>query len=230
MVKNNLIHIRENIQRILAQRNDKNQFDDFKLVAVTKNHDTVAMRQAIDEGIIAIGENRVQEALQKADSLGRDVEWHLIGHLQTNKVKQAVNLFDVIQSVDSKKLVVEIDRIAKNIGKVQDILIQVNIAKEASKFGIYHEDLFEFIDFIRSLENVRLCGLMTIAPHYEDLELTRPLFKEMYSLFTQLKDMNLPKTAIKWLSMGMTNDYEIAIQEGANVVRIGTGIFGQRQY
>lgn len=230
MIKDNLIHIREKIEAALDKRNDEFQKNNFKLVAVTKNHDIAAMREAMEEGILAVGENRVQEALQKSALLARDTKWHLLGHLQTNKVKQAVKLFDLIQSVDSEKLAVEIDRAAAELNKIQDILLQVNLAKEESKFGIYREELPEFIQFVAGLSNVRICGLMTIMPHDENTENLRPLFREMHGLFVELKTMNLKNSNVKWLSMGMTNDYEIAIQEGANLVRIGTGIFGQRQY
>lgn len=230
MILEKLAQIRENIKNSIANRKNIDMSDDVKLIAVTKNHDIYVMREAIDLGILQIGENRVQEAMEKKSTLDRNVEWNLIGHLQTNKVKQAVALFDVIQSVDSEKLVLEIDHAAKKINKIQDILLQVNVAQEASKFGISSDDVINFATFISELTNVRLCGLMTIAPHYENPELARPIFKELFQLFINLKDKNLSHTEIKWLSMGMTNDYKIAIEEGANVIRVGSGIFGQRQY
>lgn len=225
-----LTQIRENIKNSIANRKNIDMSDEVKLIAVTKNHDIYVMREAIDLGTLQIGENRVQEAMEKKNTLDRNVEWNLIGHLQTNKVKQAVALFDVIQSVDSEKLVLEIDHAAKKINKIQDILIQVNVAQEISKFGISSNDVINFATFISELTNVRLCGLMTIAPHYENPELARPIFKELFQLFINLKNKNLNHTEIKWLSMGMTNDYKIAIEEGANVIRVGSGIFGQRQY
>jgi len=225
-----LTQIRENIKNSIANRKNIDMSDDVKLIAVTKNHDIYVMREAIDLGILQIGENRVQEAMEKKSTLDRNVEWNLIGHLQTNKVKQAVALFDVIQSVDSEKLVLEIDHAARKINKIQDILLQVNVAQETSKFGISSDDVINFATFISELANVRLCGLMTIAPHYENPELARPIFKELFQLFINLKNKNLSHTEIKWLSMGMTNDYKIAIEEGANVIRVGSGIFGQRQY
>lgn len=230
MILEKLAQIRENIKNSIANRKNIDMSDDVKLIAVTKNHDIYVMREAIDLGILQIGENRVQEAMEKKSTLDRNVEWNLIGHLQTNKVKQAVALFDVIQSVDSEKLVLEIDHAAKKINKIQDILLQVNVAQEASKFGISSDDVINSATFISELTNVRLCGLMTIAPHYENPELARPIFKELFQLFINLKDKNLSHTEIKWLSMGMTNDYKIAIEEGANVIRVGSGIFGQRQY
>lgn len=230
MILEKLTQIRENIKNSIANRKNIDMSDEVKLIAVTKNHDIYVMREAIDLGTLQIGENRVQEAMEKKNTLDRNVEWNLIGHLQTNKVKQAVALFDVIQSVDSEKLVLEIDHAAKKINKIQDILIQVNVAQEISKFGISSNDVINFATFISELTNVRLCGLMTIAPHYENPELARPIFKELFQLFINLKNKNLNHTEIKWLSMGMTNDYKIAIEEGANVIRVGSGIFGQRQY
>lgn len=201
-----------------------------QLIAVTKNHDVAAMREAIDAGASEIGENRIQEAKDKFASLERTVKWHLIGHLQTNKARQAVKIFDLIHSVDSEHLAREIDKEAGKIGKCQDILVQVNLAKEDSKSGIYREDLRALLDVIDTLENVRLCGLMCIAPNYDDVEKCRPLFRTMYEIYTAVKEIPFKRANIKYLSMGMTHDYEIAVEEGANLVRVGTGIFGPRQY
>jgi PLP dependent protein len=206
------------------------QQNDVKLVAVTKNHDIYAMREAIDAGVTAIGENRIQEAIEKNATLERNVEWHLIGHLQTNKVKQAVKIFDLIHSVDSEKLAVELDKAAEKIHKVQDVLVQVNLAREESKFGIYRENLPDLLAKIDNLGNLRLCGFMCIAPNYEKVEDCRPLFHEMYEIFQEAKEIAFKTANIKYLSMGMTHDYRIAIEEGANIVRVGTAIFGQRQY
>lgn len=230
MIAEKLTQIKNDIDKSIAKRSNLNMPHEVKVVAVTKNHDIHAMREAIDAGVITVGENRIQEAMDKALSLDRDVKWHLIGHLQTNKVKHAVKLFDLIHSVDSKKLVLAIDQAAKEVHKVQEILLQVNVAKEESKFGIDVAEVMGVADFISQLRNVKLCGLMAIAPHYEDVELTRPVFKKMFNLFVELKNRNIGNTDMHWLSMGMSNDYQIAIEEGANIVRIGTGIFGQRQY
>lgn len=205
---------------------------EVKVVAVTKNHDVQAMLQAIDAGVVAVGENRIQEAQQKCQAIspGR-VEWHLIGHLQTNKVRQAVSLFDIIHSVDSERVAVEIDRIAEKYNKRQDILLQVNVAQEDTKFGIAANEVADLAEYITgSLSHVRLCGLMVIAPFFTNKELTRPIFREGYHLFQNLVTRNLPDSKLQWLSMGMSNDYEIAIEEGSNLIRVGTGIFGARQY
>ena len=200
------------------------------LVAVTKNHDVAAMREAIAAGATNVGENRVQEAKGKFAEIGNSVTWHLIGHLQTNKVRQAVKFSDLIHSVDSLHLAESISSEAARIDKVQDILVQVNLAKEDSKSGVYREDLQEVLQAVTKLPNLRLRGLMCMAPNYDDVEKCRPLFREMYKIYQQIKEMGLPASNIDMLSMGMTHDYEIAVEEGANVVRVGTAIFGPRQY
>jgi len=200
------------------------------LIAVTKNHDVAAMREAIDAGAADIGENRIQEAKEKYAELDRDVNWHLIGHLQTNKAKTAVQLFDLIHSVDTPHLAKALDKEAGKIGKVQDILVQVNLAREDSKSGVYKEDLQAMLDLVETLPHLCLRGLMCIAPNYEDVEMCRPLFREMYEIYQQVKELPYPTANITYLSMGMTHDYPIAVEEGANIVRVGTAIFGPRQY
>ena len=230
-ISQNLNSVKHNISTAINRRNanlDRNE--QVKLVAVTKNHPTSAIFEAIEAGVGAIGENRVQEALAKHPAIGVKTEWHLLGHLQTNKVKQALPIFNLIHSVDSDHLAIEINRVAGKLGKIQDILIQVNVAAEESKFGISPDKLFEFSSFVANLENIKLCGLMTIAPFFENIEYTRPIFRETYRLFMELRKLGIPNADIKWLSMGMTNDYVVAVEEGANLVRIGTAIFGERQY
>ncbi len=232
LITGKLTQIKQNITSAVQRAKEMgiNRSDDVKLVAVTKNQTVLAMQEAIAAGIVAIGENRLQEASGKFASLHANVEWQLIGHLQTNKVRSAVSLFNLIQSVDSERLVKEIDRVAGTMNKRQDVLMQINVANEDTKFGIAAKDMMSLAKFISSLEHVRLCGLMTVAPFYEDIEMVRPVFREMYQLFMELKNANLANTNVEWLSMGMTNDYIIAVEEGSNIVRIGTGIFGQRQY
>ncbi len=230
MIEEKLREVERTIEDSKKKRTRAAKDDPVRLVAVTKNHDVETMREAIDAGAAIVGENRVQEAVQKHASLERDVSWHLIGHLQTNKVKQAVKLFDLIHSVDSEHLLVALDAAADHIHKVQDILLQVNLAREDSKFGIYKEDLPLLVQKADMMKHIRLLGLMCIAPAYEDIELTRPLFREMYDIFENLKMLPLLTSEMKWLSMGMTNDYPIAVEEGANIVRVGTAIFGPRQY
>ena len=197
------------------------------LVAVTKNHGVEMMQQAIDAGVNNIGENRIQEAAEKFKSLNREVTRHLIGHLQTNKAKQAVRLFDLIHSLDSENLAEAINKAAFSIGKIQNVLIQVNLAKEDSKFGVYEENLEDLIATVDALKNLRLRGFMLIAPNFNDVENCRPLFRRMYEIFSEV---GAARQNFDILSMGMTHDYKIAIEEGANVVRVGTAIFGERFY
>ncbi len=229
MIKERLKEVQENIASAKARRSpDKQQ--DVLLIAVTKNHDIHAMREAIDAGVTDIGENRIQEAKEKFETLDRDVTWHLIGHLQTNKAKQAVKIFDIIHSIDSLHLAEAVNNAAANIGKVQKVLVQVNLAKEDSKSGIYAEDMEELLHKVDEMPNLQLMGLMCIAPNYEDVEECRPLFAKMYKIFNRVKEMTFQTANILYLSMGMTHDYQIAVEEGSNMVRVGTGIFGPRQY
>ena len=222
--------VRTAIAEACARRTHVPQDAPVELIAVTKNHPVEEMQTAIDAGAANIGENRVQEALDKAKNLEREVTWHLIGHLQTNKVKHAVRQFDLIHSVDSLRLAQEINKAAEKFDKVQNILIQVNLAREERKSGIYREDLDDLLAEIGRLPSIRLQGFMCIAPNYDDVEECRPLFRAMYELYQQGKE-RAPRTAdIRYLSMGMSNDYEIAVEEGANLVRVGTAIFGARQY
>ena len=211
------------IEAAKARRTQVPKDAEVTLVAVTKNH-------AIAAGAVNVGENRVQEAKTKFAEIGNAVTWHLIGHLQTNKVRQAVKFADIIHSVDSLHLAEAISSEAARIDKVQDILVQVNLAKEDSKSGVYREDLQEMLQEVTALPNLCLRGLMCMAPNYENVEMCRPLFREMYKIYQQVQDLDLPMSNINMLSMGMTHDYEIAVEEGANVVRVGTAIFGPRQY
>ena len=230
MIEGRIQDVRRAIAAARARRTHVPKEAPVELIAVTKNHPVEAMREAIDAGIMHIGENRVQEALNKAETLEREVKWHLIGHLQRNKVKHAVRQFDLIHSVDSVRLAQEIDKAAEKFGKVQNILVQINLAREESKSGIYRENLDEMLAAIDRLRSIRLQGFMCIAPNYENVEECRPLFRAMYELFQQVKTAE-PRTAdIRYLSMGMTHDYGIAVEEGANLVRVGTAIFGTRQY
>lgn len=229
MIKERLQQVRARIEASKAKRRPELQ-QDVLLVAVTKNHDIYAMREAIDAGVTDIGENRIQEAKEKYETLDRQVTWHLIGHLQTNKAKQAVRMFDLIHSIDTVHLAEAVNKAAGDIGKVQQVLVQVNLAQEASKSGIYEEQLWDMLKQVDAMEHLQLMGLMCIAPNYEDVEECRPLFAKMREIFAKVKEMSWQTANIKYLSMGMTHDYEIAVEEGANVLRVGTGIFGQRQY
>ncbi len=199
------------------------------IVAVTKTQSTERIREAFSAGLAILAENRVQEAAEKIVGLADlSVQWHLIGHLQTNKVKQAVALFSLIQSVDSLKLASEIDRQARLAGKVQDILLQINVAGEDSKFGIEPADAVAVTSALEALPNIRLCGLMTIAPFFAQAEQTRPIFRQTRQIFDRLKNLVAKPEQFRWLSMGMTHDYTVAVEEGSNMIRVGSGIFGER--
>ena len=219
--------VAENFRAILTEIEQARKREEIILVAVTKNHGVEKMREVIDAGANHIGENRVQEAAEKFQTLNREVTRHLIGHLQTNKVKAAVKLFDVIQSVDSQHLAAALDKAAAQLDKVQDILIQVNLAREPQKSGALPEDLNALINFVEGSKNLRLRGLMMIAPNFPDVEEVRPLFRKMRELFDELKTS---RKHFDFLSMGMTHDYKVAVEEGANLIRIGTAIFGERSY
>ena len=199
-----------------------------KLVAVTKTIDPERINESIRAGANTIGENRVQEFEEKcADIL--PCERHLIGHLQTNKVKKAVEIFDVIQSADSTKLLQEIDKRAKAMDKVQQVFLQVNIGNETQKFGFGADEIGQVLNDIRPLKNIHVKGLMCIPP-FGSADQTRPYFKEMKALFDSMQVLDQSNVDIQKLSMGMSNDYMVAIEEGATIVRVGSGIFGERKH
>jgi len=198
------------------------------LVCITKTIEPERINEAIRAGATIIGENRVQEYEDKRDDI-LPCETHLTGHLQTNKVKKAVHLFDVIQSIDSLKLIRNIDRRARDIGKVQRVYLQVNIGSEPQKQGFEPDEIKNAIKEIRSLRNVRVEGLMCIPP-FVPPEQTRAYFRKMKALFDEMKQENRDNIDIRTLSMGMSSDYMIAIEEGATMVRVGSAIFGKRNY
>ena len=209
---------------IARQKRTVARDEPITLIAVTKTHGVELIREVIDAGATDIGENRVQEAAEKFPALERKVTRHLIGHLQTNKAKLAVKLFDVIQSVDSIHLAAAVDKAAASAEKIQDVFIQLNLAREPQKSGALIEDLPTLINFVDGAKNLRLRGLMMIAPLI-DAEECRPLFRQMRKIFDELRPT---REAFDFLSMGMSQDFSVAIEEGANVVRVGTAIFGQR--
>lgn len=202
----------------------------MNIIAVTKTLDIATIKQAIENGITDIGENRVQELEQKIDGLQNDVKYHMIGHLQTNKVKYIIDKVKLIHSLDRISLAREMDKQAKKHNLNIDTLIQVNVAEEKSKFGLPVEEVIPFIENILNLSNIKIKGLMTIAPFTEDENLLRSIFREMKSLQMEIENRNYKEVSLDYMSMGMTNDYKIAIEEGSNMVRIGTGIFGKRNY
>ncbi len=204
---------------------------DILLIAVTKLHEPDEMEEAIAAGITDIAENKVQEIQKKFDLIHSPVRWHLIGHLQTNKVKYTIDKVVMIHSVDSVHLALEIDKRAQAAGKTMDILLQVNAAHEESKFGLDPKDVKQvFCDILDQCPNVRIRGLMHIAPYADDPEEIRPYFREVKELYESLRQIEHPNADLKYLSMGMSHDFETAIEEGSNIVRVGTSIFGERDY
>jgi pyridoxal phosphate enzyme (YggS family) len=201
-----------------------------KLVAASKTVPVDDIRAGITAGVTIVGENYVQEAKEKIEAIGRDnVSWHFIGHLQSNKAKYAVRLFDLIHSVDSIKLAREIDRRARSIDRLQPILIQVNISGEETKSGIDGEQALELVREISALKNIAVRGLMTMPPYFNAPDKVRPYFRALRSLQELVRKEAIPNVEMTELSMGMTGDFEAAIQEGATLVRIGTAIFGERK-
>ncbi|MGB2783762.1 MAG: YggS family pyridoxal phosphate-dependent enzyme, partial [Atribacterota bacterium] len=208
-----------------ALKADRNP-EEIKLVAVTKTATIEQIEEAIKTGVKIIGENKVQEAKEKYQIITADIEWHLVGHLQTNKVKYAVEIFDCIHSVDSIKLAEEIDKRSLQFGKTTNVLVEVNVSGEETKCGIKPEEVEPFLKEISKFSRIRVRGLMTIAPMVEDKEEVRPYFRKLRELSKEIKSKNIKNVRMDYLSMGMSEDFEIAIEEGANMVRIGRGIFG----
>lgn len=204
--------------------------EDVKLIAVSKTVPLLAMKEAMDEGIMVFGENKVQELVKKSEALSSQIEWHMIGHLQANKVKYLPNRVSLIHSVDNRKLAVEIQKIGEKHQKVIPILVQLNIAREATKFGLPTDEVYDFVKEISTFSHIALKGLMTIPPFVENAEENREYFRKMNEIMVDLNAKNIDNVSMNVLSMGMTDDFEVAIEEGATLIRIGTGIFGERTY
>ncbi len=217
-------HIRENSERIIKSLPEK-----VRLVAAAKTRTPGEIMEAISGGVKIIGENYVQEAREAYRVIGRQVEWHFIGHLQKNKVKKAVEIFDMIETVDSADIAEEISKRCEALDKVMPILIEINSGREKNKFGVLPEDAEKFIGDIKSLSNIKITGLMTMGPVSADQEEARPYFTETRKVFERIERSGFYGVEMKYLSMGMTNSYKVAIEEGANIVRIGTSIFGNRE-
>ncbi|WP_373598407.1 YggS family pyridoxal phosphate-dependent enzyme [Paraclostridium bifermentans] len=205
--------------------------EEVTLIAVTKTVDVDAVNEAIEAGITDVGENKPQELARKFEVIGDKVKWHLIGSLQTNKVKYIIDKVYMIHSIDRLSLCDEIQKRAEKIDRIINCLVQVNISKEESKHGIHEDEAIEFIKNIsKNYPNIRIQGLMTMAPNTEDNELISSVFKELKELSIKIKNENINNVSMEKLSMGMSNDFELAVQEGATYVRVGTSIFGQRKY
>jgi len=217
--------IKQNVEKILSELPDG-----VKLVAAAKTREPEEILGVVESGVSIIGENYVQEAERAYEVVGNRTKWHFIGHLQKNTVKKAVRIFDMIEPVDSVEIAKEIDKRCAQIRKIIPELIEVNSGREKQKSGIFPENTEQLAKEISHLQNIRVMGLMTMGPRFGNPEDSRPYFVETQKIFDRIKKLNLPDVDMKYLSMGMTNSYKIALEEGANMVRIGTKLFGERDY
>lgn len=217
--------IKENVKKILDELPEN-----VELVAAAKTRTPEEIKEVIGAGVKIVGENYVQEAGRAFEVIGKEIKWHFIGHLQKNKVKKSVKIFDMIETVDSYPLAHEINERCKQIDKIMPILIEINSGREKQKFGIFPENALDLVQEISLLPQIKIMGLMTMGPRFGDPEDSRPYFIETRKIFKKIKALDLPRVEMKYLSMGMTNSYQIAIEEKANMVRIGTLIFGKRNY
>jgi len=228
MLKENLDSIEEHILK--ACEHSKRKREDICLIAVSKTKPVEKIKEVYDLGIRTFGENKVQEIIEKCEMLPPDISWHMIGHLQTNKVKYIIDKISLIHSVDSLKLAHIIDKEAKKCNITVNILVEVNVAREESKYGIFPEELEIFLREVSLLSNISVKGLMTIAPYVDDPEENRWVFQSLKKLSVDMSAKNIDNVNMCILSMGMTGDYQVAIEEGATMIRVGTGIFGERHY
>ena len=228
MLAENLKEVEKKICEACKRANRKRE--DITLIAVSKTKPVPMLKEVYDEGIRCFGENKVQELTDKFDQLPEDTRWHLIGHLQRNKVKYIVDKVELIHSVDSLRLAETIEQEAKKKNVIVNILIEVNVAEEESKFGVKVEEVIPLIQEIAKFPHICIKGLMTIAPYVENPEENRNVFACLQKLSVDIAEKNIDNVSVEILSMGMTNDYEVAIEEGATMVRVGTGIFGERDY
>ena len=228
MLKENLKQVEENICRACEAAGRSRE--EVTLIAVSKTKPVEMLKEAYDQGIRVFGENKVQEMMEKQEMLPADIQWHMIGHLQRNKVKYLIGKTALIHSVDSMRLAEEINRLSEKNNVITKILVEVNIACEETKFGASRDEAVKLVEDISKLSNLSVEGLMTIAPYVENAEDNRQYFKEIKKLSVDIKQKNIDNVSMSILSMGMTGDYMVAIEEGATMVRVGTGIFGARNY
>lgn len=228
MLKENLQEVEQRICDA-CRRAGRNR-EEVTLIAVSKTKPVEMLKEAYDLGVRVFGENKVQELTEKYELLPDDIHWHMIGHLQTNKVKYLIGKTELIHSVDSLKLARVIEKESEKRECITDILVEVNVAEEESKFGLKMEEVIPFIENASQLPHINVRGLMTIAPFVENPEKNRTIFADLHKLYVDIKEKNIDNGTVNILSMGMTNDFEVAIEEGATMVRIGTGIFGARNY
>ena len=227
--------IRDNLLMVLdrmdqAAKRAGRDPEEIKLVTVSKTVEPARIREAIEAGVTILGENYVQEARRKIEEIGHGIQWHMIGHLQTNKAKYAVSLFDYVHSIDGISLAREIDRRAAQKGRRVRALVEVNLSGETSKFGIDPEDVMELIQHVASLKHISIEGLMTMPPYFNDPERARPYFVGLRELRDRVRREKIEGLRMDELSMGMSGDFEAAIEEGATMIRVGTAIFGERRH
>lgn len=228
MIKDNFESVKRNIQKSCDKSN--RSVEDVTLIAVSKTKPLFMLEEAYAAGARDFGENKVQELMDKIPAMPSDIRWHMIGHLQRNKVKYIVDKVYLIHSVDSVRLAEEISKEAVKKNVIAKILVEVNVAEEESKFGTTKEEAITLVEEIAKLPGIAIQGLMTIAPYTSDPEENREYFKWLKKLSVDIKNKNIDNVSMGTLSMGMTGDYEVAVEEGANYVRVGTGIFGEREY
>ena len=228
MISENLNYVHENM-KAACQKADRNT-EDVTLIAVSKTKPVSFLMEAYEQGCREFGENKVQELVEKYEAMPKDIHWHMIGHLQRNKVKYIVDKVALIHSVDSMKLAEEINREAVKKQVDVSVLIEVNVAGEDSKFGVSPQETLSLVQEISALPKVHIKGLMTIAPYVENSEENRQYFEQLRELAVDISRKNIDNVSMNVLSMGMTGDYMVAIEEGSTLVRVGTGIFGERQY
>lgn len=227
-IKDNIFNVEENIGSALKRSGRENET--IKLIVVTKTIDIDRINEAIMAGASDIGENKVQELEEKYDIIGNTTNYHMIGHLQTNKVRNVIGKTSLVHSLNRMSLAKELDKRSKDNNIVTDVLIQVNVAEEESKYGFKVGEVLPFIEEILSFNNIKVRGLMTMAPFTDDELIIRKVFRTLFNLKQDISSRNYDNLTMDYLSMGMTNDYEIAIEEGSNMIRVGSGIFGNRKY
>lgn len=223
-IEENVLRVMERIEK--AAKTVGRNPEEINLVAVSKTVESARIKEAIEAGVSILGENYVQEAQKKIDEIGRTVSWHFVGHLQSNKAKYAIRLFDMIHSLDSISLAEELNRRVEKEGRTMNAMIEVNLSGEATKFGAEEARVFDIAQRVLNLSHLSLVGLMTMPPYFDSPEMSRPYFIQLRELKEKMIKEGIP---LRELSMGMSNDFEIAIEEGATFVRVGTAIFGERK-
>lgn len=228
MLKENLTHVEEKIETVCSTHGIPR--DSITLIAVSKTKPVEMLQEIYDAGCRDFGENKVQELVDKYEQLPKDIRWHMIGHLQRNKVKYIIGKVVLIHSVDSLRLAETIEKESAKHNITTDILIEVNMAHEESKFGVLPEEIYDLLMEISKFEHVRVKGLMTVAPFVDNPRKNSEIFEKMHKLSVDIESKNIDNITMSILSMGMTNDYEVALEEGSNMIRVGTAIFGERNY